>query len=412
MTKTCKVIFFFVKKSLRLGKNRLREKETIISFGGFAISVAILTASLTLLSGYQKTLKEGLLGVNAHIYFYNLVDRRLTTGETGEISKFLANQTEVESFSPVVMTQVMAVGEDQVKGVIARSIDWQRDDLPINYHRYINRGSGDLTNRNDAVLGSQLAEYLQVGVGDQVSLLSPANMQYTIFGLQTGEIIVRVSGIHHSGIYDTDSRTVFLNEEIISSLTTLNGQYDIIEVKLHDEHIDRADYLSYLWNQMLEHRFLIHSWIDFNSNLFTMLVLQQWVIGIILSFLVLIASFNIINNTTTTILERKKEIGILKATGCNNIILKLFFLSKTSILSLFAVIMGLGSGLLLAYLLAQQAYLMLRGDVYFIEEFRISIEIATILVILVISMFIAVMATIIALRKISKLTVIESIRNS
>jgi|GEM_PF-191039 lipoprotein-releasing system permease protein len=419
MPRAIKIILFFLRNSLRLGKKQLKRSETIVSYGGFAISVAILTASLTLLDGYQRTLKEGLLGVNAHIYIYD-TGEKLSENEIARLEGFLENQPEVKSFTPVMMTQIMATGERQVRGAIARSMDWEHPDPPTNYHRYINRGTGELSDRYDAVIGSGLASFLQIDVGDKLNLISPANMQYTIFGLQTGTISVDVKGIYHSGIYDSDSRTVFLNREVLSTLRytredtvvdTAEVYYDLVEVKLIDEHVNRADYLIYLWNMMLDNEFIIYSWIDYNSNLFTMLVVQKWVIGIILSFLVLIASFNIISNTTTSIMERKKDIGILKATGCNNGILKAFFLSKTMILSLIAILSGVGAGLLLAYLLTKQTYLMLKGDVYFIEQFTIQPDIQIITVTVAVSLVIALWATLISLRKISSLTIVEAIRN-
>ncbi len=419
MARAIKIVLFFLRNSLKLGKKQLKRSETLVSYGGFAISVAILTASLTLLDGYHRTLKEGLLGVNAHVYIYGSSDR-LGNGEVSRLADFLKTQPEVESFTPIMMTQIMASGEKQVRGVIARSMDWKHPDPPTNYHRYITQGSGELSGRYDAVIGSGLASFLQLDIGDKLNLLSPANMQYTIFGLQTGAVTVDVKGIYHSGIYDSDSRTVFLNREVLSTLRhTRRGTegdpaedyYDMIEVKLSEEHIDRADYLTYLWNLMLDDEFLIYSWIDYNSNLFTMLVVQKWVIGIILSFLILIASFNIISNTSTSIMERKKEIGILKATGCNNSTLKAFFLSKTMILSFIAIVAGIGIGLLLAYLMTKQTYLMLKGDVYFIEQFTIQPDIRTITITIIVSLMIAVWAALVSLRKISSLTIVESIRN-
>src|SRR5690554_2192568 len=93
MPRAIKIILFFLRNSLRLGKKQLKRSETIVSYGGFAISVAILTASLTLLDGYQRTLKEGLLGVNAHIYIYD-TGEKLSENEIARLEGFLENQPE------------------------------------------------------------------------------------------------------------------------------------------------------------------------------------------------------------------------------------------------------------------------------------------------------------------------------
>jgi lipoprotein-releasing system permease protein len=411
MVKIVKITLFFVKNGFRISGKQGLKPDILVSFGGFLLSVAVLTAAIILLDGYQRTLKEGLLGVNAHIFVHSFTARNLDEEDISQLNEFADQRQEIETTAPVSMTQAMAIGRNSIKGVLVRSIEWQRDKLPINYHSSISEGVTALERVNDAVIGYELAKILQLNVGDQFKLISPANMRYTVFGVKTGELVVNIVGLARSGVYDTDSRTVYVNKEAFHALTSSDNGYGMFEIELKPEFVESADYLSYIWERELGFNYQISSWVEYNSNLFTMLVVQRWVIFIILSFIVLIASFGIIANTTTTILDKRREIGILKATGAANKILKLYFLGRTAVLSLIAIIAGMTAGFGLAVLMTKQTVLTLKGDVYFIENFTVYLNPMVLLLIFTVTFLIALIATLLALRKISQLTVIEIIRN-
>lgn len=407
-----KVINFFLWRNLRVKRDGTVRGEAIFTYGGFALSIAILSSALILLSSYQKSLKEGLLGINAHLYFFNPVSEHLNMTQIDEISSFLAERGEVDSFSPVKLTQLMAVGETNVKGVNVRSIEWEKDRLPTDYYRFIKQGSGRLDGVRNVVIGSELAKHLQISVGDEFRLVTPRNIQYTVFGLKMTEESVLVKGIFHSGIFDTDSNTIFANESLLTRLLKNGDNYTLVEVKLKEPFVDRSDELKYAWTRSLDFNYLIHSWIDFNGNLFQMLVLQRWVIFIILSFIVLIAAFNIVSSTATSIIERKKELAILKAIGCSDRFLKSMVLGKVLVTSLYSIIGGILAGIGLAFILTKQSLYALQGDVYFLERFTLHIDYKILFVIFSVSLSIALFSTILPLRKTSQLTITEILRSS
>ncbi|MFA7598637.1 MAG: FtsX-like permease family protein [Candidatus Cloacimonas sp.] len=411
LKKNMKGFNFLLWRSFRLNRRGVKDGESFFSYGGFALSIAILTTSLILLSSYQKTLKEGLLGVNSHLYIFNPIDDFMTPAELAETEYFLNNKPEVESYSLVKQTQVMGVNDESVKGLLVRSIEWERDDLPIEYHKFIKGGSGNLVGAKDVVLGIEAAKTLGVKVGDEFRLVSPTSLEYTLFGLKMGEERVRVAGLFQSGIYDTDSNIIFLNGPLVSKLLANGDNYSLIEVKLGSEYVERANELQYMWTRELDFSVLIHSWIDFNGNLFRMLIVQRWVIFIILSFIVLIAAFNIISSTTTSILERRKELAILKSVGCNDSFIHFLVLSRVLVIGLLSVIGGILFGILFAFLLTKQTLYTLQGDVYFIERFSFHIDFFFLFLIFVVSLTIVFFTALVPLKKTSQLTITEILRN-
>ncbi len=412
--------FLFIKFFRFFTKKRL-SYDTIISYGGFIVSIAVLTAALSLLFGYQETLKEGLLGANGHVYGYSSTSRYLSLQDISNIEEFLSNQKQVSAFSPVTITQAMAAKYDNkndrssvdhsiLTGVVLRSIDWSKPNLPTAYHDLVVKGTSELHDHSSIVIGEKLAEYMRVGIGDRIKINSPANTRYTLFGLRSGELTVTIVGIYRSGIYETDSKTIFVNSGLLSDLLGDEGyRYNLFEVALHDQYIEKAHVISREWNNKLRHYYQFDSWIDYNGNLFAMLVVQRWVIFIILSFIILIASFGIASNTAKTVMERKKEVGILRAIGADSLMIKAYFMGETILLGLISIVIGILLGIITSWLLTQQTLFMLQGDVYFIERFTTHISVPNLLLTIVVSLFIAVFASFAALKRVSRLTVIEAI---
>ncbi len=409
MSKSFRIVFRFLGKSVRASKKQLTNPETVISFGGFLLSVAILATALTLLNSYSIALKDGLLGVNAHIYVYNARDN-LREDNISELTTYLNGKDEVESFAPVKILQAMMTNDDKVTGVMVRSVEWQNEQLPIKYKEYIVAGTGDLTGKNDIVLGYELAKQLNIQIGEEVKLISPINTKYTVLGLKTGSMNLRTVGIYRSGVYETDAKVAYLNSD--SLLELLPDGYSLMEVKLKKQFADSADYYSYLWTNDLSYQYHIDSWIDYNGNLFAMLVLQKWVIYVILSFIILIASFGIISNTSTAILDNRKEIGILKAIGLDNAMIKCYYGGRTLFLGIVTIVLGIGLGVFLAWVLTKQTYFSLQGDVYFIDQFTLSIDSLALVLVAVTALLVALAAAGIAMKYINKISVIDVIRNS
>jgi len=407
-----KIVKFFLKKYIFSPQREWLRFDSLYMIFGIIISVATLTVAISLFEGYEKVLKDTILGANSHIYIFRSTNENISPANLVELKTELESYDEVEVVSPLLTVQAMAANKKSIKGCMLRGIDGQQKKQPTKYWEFISSGSGELVNSSDIVLGYKLADLLQVKPGDELKMISPMNSEVTAFGLKPKQKTFTVVGLYKSGMYEYDSKFAFVNMETAMEYADIDNEYSMVEVKLKNEYIEKADYLAYNWGNQFEYRYQMTSWIRFNGNLFSMLKLQKWVIFIILSFLVLVASFNVVSSTSTAIIEKKREVGILKAYGASNSLLKKIFLGRTMFLSTLAVVFGQTLGILLALGISKQNFFQLKGDVYFLEKLNVVFNPSSAGIIFVVANLIVFLASIIPLKNITKLAVTDIIRNS
>jgi lipoprotein-releasing system permease protein len=139
--------------------------------------------------------------------------------------------------------------------------------------------------------------------------------------------------------------------------------------------------------------------------------MEKWVIYIILSFLILIASFNVISTVSTSIIEKKRELGILKAFGASDTLLRKIFVGRTLMIAFIAVTLGQLIGLAIAEILSLQSFFMLKGDVYFLDKINVSFNLYSWLLILITSMMIISLTSFFPLKKISRMEITDILRS-
>lgn len=407
-----KIVLFFLKKYISSPKREWLRFDSIFMVIGIIISVATLTVALSIFEGYETVLKKTILGVNSHIYFFNSGNSNLAIKDVEHIKDTLREKEEVEITSALIISQVMIVNGKRIKGSIVRGIDWKQPELPSKYKTFVFDGTWKLDSERSAVVGYKLANELNLELGDSFKLINPKNSKITPMGMKPKEETFTLVGLYRSGMYDYDSKFVFIDRDFMSEFSSMQDEFTMVEVKLRPDWIEKADYLAYIWEHEFDYKYQISSWVDFNSSLFTLLKLEKWVIFIILSFLILIASFNVVSSVTTSIIEKRTELGILKAYGASDKILQKIFIGKTMILAFLSVTCGQFVGFLLAKFLSWQKFLILKGEVYFLDKINVQFSYVSWLIILGVSLMLVFTASLIPLKKISKLNITNIIRKN
>lgn len=400
----------FLKKFFFSSKKEWKRFDNIFMVFGIVISVTVLTAALALFQGYQKTLKETILGFNSHLYIFKDSNSNFTRSEADSLRKILEMRKEIANTSAIVMAQVMLSKGERIKGGMIRGINWASNNA-IDYKKYVIKGDWKLKNPDDVVVGEQLANNLDLDIGDTLNVISPLNSSKTVFGIIPLKKPVRVVGIFKSGMFEYDSSYLFMNSIPASYFTSTPRKLNMIEVKLTPDFIEKADYEAYVLTAVLGAKYQIRSWIFFNSSLFMLLKMEKFVMIIILSFLILIASFNIISTISANIIEKKREIGILLAIGMKLPIVKSMFMIKSFLLNSTSILLGMFLGICLGKFITAQTLITLKSDVYFIDKFTVSFPIENMLLIFVISLTIVLLSTYIALRKINGIEIVEILRS-
>ena len=405
-----KIAGFFLRKYINSPKKEWKRFDSVFMVIGIIISVAVLTTAIAIFEGYETVLKEKILGVNSHIYVFKPGADNLNAEETDDLKEFFEKQEEAAAFSPVIITQAMSAMNGKINGCILRGIDWKDENLPTEYRNFVTEGTYRLETENDVVIGYRLAKEQNLSIGDSIKLINPVNTGVSLTGLHSAQKYFNIVGLYQSGMYEYDSKYIFMNYRSAGAFCSNPHEFSMMEVKLHNEFLESADYLSYKWNHELANEYQLSSWIDFNGNLFTLLKLEKWVIFIILCFLILTASFNVVSSVSASIRDKRRDLGILKAMGASNMMLKKIFIGKTLIIAIFGIVSGQIIGILLAVFFSKQTFFLLKGDVYFLDKINVRFDLFSSGIIFVTSLIIVFLASFVPLRNISSLNITDVLR--
>jgi len=403
--------FFLKKFFLVKGKRDFFSFNSLISIIGIMIGVIALTVSLALFSGYYDTMKEIILGVNSHIYILKFGNEQVSEEEYQHISTILDTLESVHAYAPFLYTEGMAIKDDDIAGVIIRGLDFEKELQTSDVGSFIVEGSFEHNGKN-AVIGKNIAERLHVQVGDSIKLITPMNADFTIAGMMPSSIIVKISGILSSGIFEFDNSLVLLPVETAQSFLSVGDQYTGISIKLKSDYIEEADRIALQIQQELSYPFNVSNWIDLNKNLFSLLKLEKWVIFIIIALIVLVAGFGLTSVLSMHILDKRKEIGILKALGTTNRDLRKIFFARNLIIGFSGILLGIMFGFIISLLLTHTNIITIESDVYLIEHLVVKNQPIDYIFIILVAGLIIVFSSFFPLRKISQMQAVSIIRVS
>ena len=324
---------------------------TWISLIGITLAVFALIATLAVRSGFRAEFVDTILGANAHVTVYNMaqVDDRGVT-ETGipdyaEMAARVADVPGVTHVAPLVRGQVMASQGQANAGVEIYGIDGA--DL-ANIPRIANpeTAEGDLANFDQGIaIGSGVAQALRVGLGDRIKIISPNGVK-TAFGTSPRVNAYDVVYIFSAGRYDIDRTRAYLPFAEAQSFFNREGVADELEVMV--ENPDSVDDLTTPLLAAAGERGMIWTWRDASGSFLSALDIEDRVMFVILSILVLIAAMNIVSGLIMLVKNKGRDIGILRTMGLSEgSVLRIFFICGA-----FTGIIGTALGVILGCLFA------------------------------------------------------------
>ncbi|WP_417628176.1 lipoprotein-releasing ABC transporter permease subunit [Pararhodobacter aggregans] len=324
---------------------------TLISLIGVALAVFALIATLAVRSGFRSEFVDTILGANAHatIYYTSSVSPTGQMSNTIEdydgVAERLAAVPGVISAAPLIKGQVMASNGGRNAGVEVFGIRTQ-DLLAIPRIAHSSRARGDIDRFEEGIaIGEGVARELQVQVGDRIRIISPEGVQ-TAFGTSPRINAYEVVYIFSAGRYDIDRTRVYLPFTEAQSFFNRDGVADEIEVMLSDpEHVED---MTYPLLRAAGERAMIWSWRDSAGSFLRALDIEDNVMFIILSILVLIAAMNIISGLIMLVKNKGRDIGILRTMGLSEgSVLRIFFLCG-SLIGVVGTAIGVLAGCLFA----------------------------------------------------------------
>ena len=297
---------------------------TFISMGGVALGVMALIVVIAVMTGFGQNLRDKILGTNSHI----VVTQAMSNGmqDYQSVLEKVKAVPRVKEAAPFILKQVMLTFGQRSAGVVVRGIDPEREgdisDLQKNltegkliYLDHAPQRAADKEagiQRKGIILGKELASNLGVYTGDILGILSPS-VRMTPLGIIPKIKMVEVVGIFESKMYEYDANLAFISISSAQSLFSMSDRVTGIEIKVAD--IDAAGEIAIAIKDKLGYPYFARDWMQMNRNLFSALKVEKVTMFIILILIILVAAFNIISTLFMVVMDKAKDIAILKSMG-------------------------------------------------------------------------------------------------
>jgi len=401
---------------------------TFISIFGIFLGVAALIIVLAVMNGFEEDLRTKILGIKSHI--------ELTTDIAGPMKDYekvrerIAGTEGVVASTPFIYSQAMMRSDHGVTGVIIRGLDTQSAFKVINLGKikegnieYLNKLPDNLSinhKKDDAqasgiVIGKEMAKNQGIHLYDMITIISPVGIS-TPMGMMPRMKKFVVVGIFESGFYEYDSTLAYLSLKSCQDFLQMGDTVTGIDIKVDD--IYKADSIARKIQSKLGFPFWAHNWMQMNKNLFSALKLEKRVMFIILSLIVLVAAFNIISALIMIVMEKNKDIAILKSMGATSGSIMKIFIYQGIIVGVIGTALGCAAGLAVALNLQRVSafvekifhFKFLPGDVYYLSELPSQVNYGDVLIIVIGTLLVSFFSTIYPSWRASRLDPAEALR--
>ncbi len=387
---------------------------TWISIGGVAVGVMALIVVLSVMTGMQNELRDKILGTFSHIVVLNAAGA--TVQDYQKIVSDVQDHPHVISAAPYIYKEVLVSSPLRSTGAILRGVDPHLEGKVTKINEYMGEGSvealaleyddGEFT-REGIILGEELASSLGVYTGDIVNVISPQGRS-TAMGLVPKIKRFHVAGTFSSGMYDYDSGMVFISIKAAQEFFGMEGGVTGVEVKVDDIY-DAAEIAGDL-EKTIGFPYFARDWMEMNKNLFYALKLEKTAIFVILVLIVFVAAFNIISTMIMVVMEKGRDIAILKSMGATrNTIMRIFFL-EGFIIGLIGTLIGNIAGYFFCIALEKYEFIQLPSDVYNAQKLAVEMNSADFILISASALIITLLSSVYPAWNASRLDPAEALR--
>jgi len=336
---------------------------TWLSVIGVAVGVAALGVVFSVMTGFEETLQDKILGANAHILVYGMGGPIEDPGAAVAAAEAV---TGVRSATPLIYAQVMLSAGGAVEGAVVRGVPFAGEHSPPVLERFLVGGDlAALAARGGLVLGTELAAKLGVQVGDVVQVMVPRGAVPTLHAYP-------VTGLFSSGMYDLDSGFAFLPLAATQELLRLGTAVTNVELRLADAYA--AQQVARHVEETLGPRYWVRDWMEMNRILFRALKLQKTTLSLILALIVVVAAFNVAATLIMVVMEKNREIGILKSLGATNRSIRRLFALEGLLIGGVGASAGVLLGLVICEILHRFPIIKLPGDVYYVDHLPVAVQ--------------------------------------
>ena len=403
--------------------------NTWISIAGVGLGVMALIVVIAVMSGFSKDLRDKILGTNSHIVVSNM--NQAMVENYNDILKKIRSMKGVTAAAPFIMNQVMLINGDRVSGVVARGIDPESEgvvsdlgknmisgtvfDLKVKPNHFKKKKSRQGKKRAGIILGKELSRRMGVGVGDIVSMVSPVS-RVTPVGLIPRMKLFKVVGVFESGMYEYDANLSFILLKSAQKFFSMKNGISGIEIRVAD--IEQAGDIASIIQKELGFPYLVRDWMRMNRNLFSALKLEKIVMFIILILIIFVAAFNIVSTLFMLVMEKAKEIAILKSMGASCTSIIKIYSYQGLVIGLVGTLLGCAAGFVIVPNLNEIVGFIevvfgieaFPSDVYYLDSLPSKIQYMDSLLIIIFSVVICLAASLYPAWRASKIDLVDGLR--
>ncbi len=397
---------------------RSRQKQTFISLitflatAGIAVGVMALIVVIAVMTGFESELQQRILGIESHVLVMRYGEAVSDIDATVDAIETVPG---VQSAAPFIYAQVMLRSPHGITGAVLKALDPSRPGPPVFTAPDVpvaaalqDAAPNDVSGKAPGViLGRVTADKLKVATGDPIYLISPLGKGAAANRMPTVMRFV-VAGIFETGMNEYDGAMSFVRLDVAQRLLQMPAQASGLEVRVND--IYQAKAIADAIIARLGFPFWARDWMQMNRNLFSMLRLQKTVMFVILTLIVLVAAFNIASALIMMVMEKTRDIAILKTMGATNRHIRRIFVFKGVVIGCLGTAVGGALGFMLCSILKRYPFIKLPGDVYFLTTLPVSLQPLDVLTIGLSAVVICFLATLYPAASASSLDPVDGIR--
>jgi lipoprotein-releasing system permease protein len=392
----------------------------MIAIFGVAISVAGVIVVVSVMNGFRRDIRDRIIGTNAHV----LVNAYGKQGITGwqELLKKIEKLPGVVAASPYYQGQVMLKSGSGVTGVMVQGIDPEAHARVSKLKQNLREGSlavlmplsppaeADAPEKPvPLLLGVELRNNLDVGLGEQVTLFSPV-FRSTAVGLLPRMGKGLVSGTFQTGYYEYDSNLIYASLADAQRLFDAPGVVNQIAVKVAD--LEQARSVQEAITKLDDGvSFWAADWQRMNQNLFKALQMEKMIMFVILTCMVLVSAVNIVSTLVMVVMEKQKEIGVLRSLGLSQGSVQRLFLIQGLYIGLAGLAAGFSVGLGICWAIDRfPIKIPGGGSVYYIETLPVQVMAGDLQIVALVAFVTCLLAAAYPARQAARLDPVEAIR--
>lgn len=382
---------------------------SIVSIIGVTVGVAALVVILSVFNGFSGLVTSILVNFDPHL--------RIESNQPQPASNYermltdLNQKDYIRGASMFVQSKAMIIGKGgnrvvNIKGMDERIVG---DVSGIKEKIVLGSFTFQADGEDGIVLGMTLADRLGALVGDRLSIISPASFETAL--MQVGQPIIRrfrVTGIYESNNKDYDVFYAFVSITAGQKLFLLGDRVHGVELRLSDFHL--SDYVKQQLAMQYGTDYHVQTWFDIHKELYTVMQIEHWMAYIILGMIIGIASFNLLGLLTMSVIEKTRDIGILRSIGAKETMILKIYISQGILVGVIGTLCGVLLGIFLVYLQSTFHLFPLDPTVYIIPAIPVEVKIGDILAISILSIILCSLAAIYPAKRASKLIPVEAIR--